>query len=181
MVLSPWTEAWQTVDLTFQNPSGLPLSGIVDLFTYPDGGWIAPYSPDFFNTEGRLLLEVPAGGGMYIPGEDFQIIAYVEHDGGPTEWFPPQWFIEDVTITPVGGLEIIDVGGECTDTFVPPVLGEGEYQCFKVCHDIYHVQLLAMDTGTPNITVTPGCGPPTLCPDIPGCVAGGPNDYRYDV
>lgn len=174
--------AWQTVDLTLWNPAGLATGGFIDLFTYPDGGWISHYIPEFYDASGRYVLEVSAGGGgMMAAGMQFKVIAYVEQGGAPVDYYPPEWFVEDVIVTPEGGLEIIDEGGECTDTSIPEILIEGESACIQVCHDIYHIPLDLSTEGEPIIIVTPGCGFPTPCPELPGCAAGGADDYRYEV
>lgn len=171
----------QTVDLTLWNTTGVEICGLVDFYSIPPGVWIGPYNPDFVSPESRVTLQVPVGAGVFTPGQQFELHALVQHAGGPCDPYPDREFIDDVIVTPEGGLRIADTGGQCTDDHVPLLMNQGDAECIKVCHRIYHIDLGSVYNGIPNITVTPGCGPPTSCPDLPGCTPGGPDDYRYDI
>lgn len=162
--------------------------GSIDVFSYPPGAYIECPLPDcqfeFHGSEGRTW-RIPAGRGSFLPGQTFQLIAHFNYGSSTCPDYHNQWVVEDVMVTPEGGLQALDTGGECIaggePPLVPPVLNLGQPECIRVCHDIYHIPLQFPGPGIPQVRVWEGCEPPGPCMPIPGCVPGLPWEYRYEV
>lgn len=163
-----------------------PTSGQIQVFSYPAGAFIGPYTGSFVSDGiDWYTLSVPVGPGSFGAGQAFQLIAYYDYTDPE---YPDRWVTEDVIVEPSGlYLWINDVGGECAAggyEVVPTSMALGQTECFKVCHRIYHIALAATDPLVqPQVIVTSGCvGPPQdLCVPDPTCTPGGDFDYRYLV
>jgi hypothetical protein len=163
-----------------------PASGTVNIFSYPSGALIPQPTWTFAGMgEEWHTIEVPVGPGSFLADETFLLLAYVDYTDPE---YPDRWLTEEVIVAPNGQhLWIRDAGGECAaggGDNVPPVMGLGQSECFRVCHRVYHVALAATDPlNPPQVTITPGCfGPPQdLCAPDPACTPGGPFDYRWRV
>ena len=169
------------VSLLSFDPGGIEpceVSGTVTLSSNPpelyfeETTWTFSGVGDTWVTYGK-----PSAPEPYNPGHAPAIVVEIDYDD-PS--IPDVIETEMVEMDLTGGLKINDVGGECAaggGSHVPPELFLGQPECFIVCHDIYYIPL-NVGYGIPQVSVTPGCATP--CVD-PGCVPGGPFDYRYDV
>ncbi|MFZ5434548.1 MAG: hypothetical protein ACOZB3_12340, partial [Calditrichota bacterium] len=174
------------VSLHTFSPSGqtCPASGMITLYSYPEGAYIGPYIDSFFDVFTEwYTVKAPVGPGTFGPGEAFQLIAYIDYTEPA---YPDQWLTEEVMVNSAGtGLVINDTGGECTGDIVPPAMNLGMSACFKVCHRIYHIPIIdATDPANPpTVIVTPGCfgEPQDHCLPDPECTPGHPDYYRYDL
>ena len=109
----------------------------------------------------------------------FQLIGYIHYDP-PGPVYPPQWVVEDVVVTPMGGLQLVNPG--CTGSVsVPSVINPGIPECLVVCHDVYHIPLGCSAASSPTVTVYSGCGPTTPCGGTTTCTPGAMTDFRSDV
>jgi hypothetical protein len=179
-------EANQTFDLTlWTNNPAYTACGTLQLFSYPSGVSLGSYAPAFSATSQQSTLHVPMAAGAFGPGQQFQIIAYLDYTPpNPCTDHGRQWLVETALVLPSGGLTVVDRTGLCASgggDNVPAQLLLGQSACFKVCHRVYYIPLTFAGLGIPQITVTPGCGTGTTCAPNPGCVAGGPADYVYEV
>ncbi|MBI5060387.1 hypothetical protein HZB60_11475 [candidate division KSB1 bacterium] len=158
-----------------------PVDGFVTVRTAPPGGWVGGYVESFFDVwYDWHTVRPPVARGSFTPGESFQLIAEFHYTDPP---LPSRILSEDVMVTPTGGLQLVDAGGECAAgglESIPAVLRFGQPECVIACHDIYHIPIEFPEPGIPTVSVQPGCGPVTSCND-PLCNPGDSWSYRADV
>jgi hypothetical protein len=188
-VLGGWENERQTMDVSvWTNNTAHPISGVMEIFSYPSGaqfegggGGGGGYRIDsFFDVFLEpYTFDPPVGRGIFTPGMQFQLIGYIHYDP-PGPVYPPQWVVEDVVVTPSGGLALVNPG--CAGgVVIPPVITPGNPECLIVCHDVYYIPLNCHGSTAPTVTVLSGCGPATPCMNPIPCMDGAPTDCRYDV
>jgi hypothetical protein len=184
--LAAFNEVTQTFDITNWNEGTCGSGYTREYFSFPPGGYVGEVMDnDCDVTEGVYHhKKIPAGAGSFMPGETFQLVAYINYDTlCPTRPpdYPSDWLIETVRVLPNGGLERVSVGNcqSAGGDHVPTSMAFGEAQCFVVCHKHYYVLLDTPLNATPMVSITPGCDPPCMSP-YP-CTPGNPGDYWYAI
>lgn len=186
-VLGGWENERQTWDVSvWQNNLAFPVNGMIELFSYPEGAQIGggggggAYVQSFFDVFlEAYTIQPPVGRGIFTPGQQFQLIGYV-HFEPPGPVYPPMWVVEDVVVTPTGGLQLLNP--TCPGPVViPPIINPGIPECLIVCHDVYHIPLNCDAASTPTVNIFSGCGPLTPCNNPIPCNPGAMTDFRYEV
>jgi hypothetical protein len=187
-VLGGWDNERQTMDVSvWTNNSGHPVSGTIEIVSCPNGaqfggggGGGGSAVQSFFDIgEPVFTFKPPVGAGSFVPGEQFHLTARIQFEPpGPT--YPPQWVIEDVVVTPEGGLQLVNP--TCTGPVViPQSITPGTPECLIVCHDIYYIPIRYSGPRTPTVNILSGCGMTTPCNNPLPCTPGAMTDFRYDV
>ncbi|RPH92919.1 hypothetical protein EHM69_11690 [candidate division KSB1 bacterium] len=186
--LGGWENERQTHNVSvWTNNSIRPVNGAIEIYSYPTGaqfegggGGGGGYRIDsFFDVFMEpYTFDPPVGPGIFTPGQQFQLIGYIHFDP-PGPVYPPMWVVEDVIVTPSGGLQLVNPG--CGPVVVPSIIQPGIPECLTVCHDIYHIPLNCAPTTTPVVTVYSGCDATTPCNNPVPCTPGAMTDFRFDV